>query len=138
MSFKDMKFYNEGEDCFDLSSINLLTCKEMEHIDYFDDVCEEVLKEEFSDDENEEKSLALMDAKDIKYKGKFEFLELSSREFEVYKPSIEEPPKLELQILPSHLRYGFLGDDSTLPIISFLLSEGKLLGVLKEHKRAMG
>nr|XP_016439702.1 PREDICTED: uncharacterized protein LOC107765549 [Nicotiana tabacum] len=33
------------------------------------------------------------------------------------KPSIEEPPKLELKPLPSHLRYEFLGPNSTLPVI---------------------
>ncbi|TXG46278.1 hypothetical protein EZV62_028217 [Acer yangbiense] len=32
-------------------------------------------------------------------------------------PSIEKPPTLELKQLPSHLRYAFLGDSSTLPVI---------------------
>ena len=32
-------------------------------------------------------------------------------------PSIERPPKLELKPLPSHLRYAFLSDNNTLPII---------------------
>ena len=31
-------------------------------------------------------------------------------------PCIQEPPKFELKELPSHLRYAFLGDNSTLPI----------------------
>ncbi|XP_050211584.1 uncharacterized protein LOC126661761 [Mercurialis annua] len=31
--------------------------------------------------------------------------------------SSEKPPKVELKILPAHLRYAFLGADSTLPII---------------------
>ena len=33
------------------------------------------------------------------------------------KPSIEEPPQLELKLLLSHLRYAFLGKSSELPII---------------------
>ncbi|KAK4709886.1 hypothetical protein R3W88_004399 [Solanum pinnatisectum] len=33
------------------------------------------------------------------------------------KPSIEEPPVLELKQLPSHLRYVFLGSNNTLPVI---------------------
>ncbi|XP_043702292.1 uncharacterized protein LOC122652570 [Telopea speciosissima] len=33
------------------------------------------------------------------------------------KPSIEEPPKLNLKVLPSHLRYAFLGQNQTLPIV---------------------
>ncbi|KAA3464785.1 RNA-directed DNA polymerase (Reverse transcriptase), Ribonuclease H-like protein [Gossypium australe] len=33
------------------------------------------------------------------------------------KPSVEEPPKLELKQLPKHLEYAFLGENSTLPVI---------------------
>jgi len=33
------------------------------------------------------------------------------------KPSIEEPPVLELKQLPNHLRYVFLGTNNTLPMI---------------------
>ena len=32
-------------------------------------------------------------------------------------PSIIKPPKLELKPLPTHLRYTFLGEGNTLPII---------------------
>ncbi|XP_050215107.1 uncharacterized protein LOC126666156 [Mercurialis annua] len=32
-------------------------------------------------------------------------------------PSLEKPPKVALKTLPAHLRYAFLGADSTLPII---------------------
>ena len=32
-------------------------------------------------------------------------------------PSIVKPPKLELKLLPTHLRYTFLGEGNTLPII---------------------
>ncbi|KAK0581724.1 hypothetical protein LWI29_017165 [Acer saccharum] len=57
-------------------------------------------------------------------------------------PSIEEPPKLELKQLPVHLRYAFLGESLSLPvIISASLSkveEEKLLRVLRSHKKAIG
>ena len=57
------------------------------------------------------------------------------------KPSVEEPPKLELKQLPDHLEYAFLGDNSIFPIIiaSDLQPSEKdeLLQVLKEHKRAI-
>ena len=50
------------------------------------------------------------------------------------KPSIEEPPQSELKVLPSHLRYAFLGNSSELPVIisaSLTLEhEEKLLRVL--------
>nr|XP_016508042.1 PREDICTED: uncharacterized protein LOC107825674 [Nicotiana tabacum] len=47
----------------------------------------------------------------------FEPLHLEKRETPPAKPSIEEPPKLELKPLPGYLRYEFLGPDSTLPVI---------------------
>ncbi|XP_070009850.1 uncharacterized protein [Nicotiana sylvestris] len=47
----------------------------------------------------------------------FEPLYLKNREAPPAKPSIEEPPKLELKPLPAHLRYEFLGPNSTLPVI---------------------
>ena len=55
---------------------------------------------------------------------------------------LEEPPKLELKPVPSNLRYAFLGQDSTFPvIINRSLSdveEEKLLRILREHKKALG
>ncbi|CAN6571001.1 unnamed protein product [Malus baccata var. baccata] len=57
-------------------------------------------------------------------------------------PSIVQPPTLELKSLPSHLKYVFLGDYETLPvIISSILTaqeEDKLVRVLREYKTAIG
>ena len=57
-------------------------------------------------------------------------------------PSFEQSPKIEQKPLPSHLRYAYLGDASTLPmIISTSLTaveEDKLLRVLINHKDALG
>ena len=57
-------------------------------------------------------------------------------------PSIEQLPKMEQKPLPSHLRYAYLGNSSTLPmIISASLTaieEDKLLRVLREHKDELG
>ncbi|KAM2179008.1 hypothetical protein ACFX1R_034029 [Malus domestica] len=57
-------------------------------------------------------------------------------------PSVVHPPTLELKPLPSHLKYVFLGDDETLPvIISSTLTaqeEDKLVKVLREYKTAIG
>nr|GEX83061.1 DNA-directed DNA polymerase [Tanacetum cinerariifolium] len=57
------------------------------------------------------------------------------------KPSIEEPPELELNDLPSHLEYAFLERTNKLPVIisKELKDEEKvvLLKVLKSHKRAI-
>ncbi|XP_071906754.1 uncharacterized protein [Coffea arabica] len=57
-------------------------------------------------------------------------------------PSVVQAPKLELKPLPKHLKYAFLGDRETLPvIISAHLSpsqEDKLVRILREHKEAIG
>ncbi|XP_070026304.1 uncharacterized protein [Nicotiana sylvestris] len=44
-------------------------------------------------------------------------LDLGNRKTPPTKPSIEERPVLELKPLPTHLRYEFLGSNSTLPAI---------------------
>ena len=57
------------------------------------------------------------------------------------KPSIEEPPEVELKQLPDYLQDAFLEKDSKLPmIIASKLSQvqkEKLLHVLSQHKRAI-
>lgn len=58
------------------------------------------------------------------------------------KPSIVEPPVLELKPLPSYFQYAFLGENKTLPVVisSSLDScqEEKLLDVLRTFKEAIG
>ncbi|XP_070025453.1 uncharacterized protein [Nicotiana sylvestris] len=72
----------------------------------------------------------------------FEPLRLEERKTLPAKPSIKEPPKLELKPLPPHRRYAFLRPNSTLPIIisSSLLDvqAEHLLQVLTECKIAIG
>ena len=57
-------------------------------------------------------------------------------------PCIEKPPIMEEKKLPKNLRYAYLREESTLPvIISSSLSdmeEEKLLKTLKEHKEVIG
>ena len=57
-------------------------------------------------------------------------------------PSLEQLPKIEQKPLPSHLRYAYLGNASTLPVIisvSLIASkEDKLLRVLGDHKNVLG
>ncbi|KAJ8775284.1 hypothetical protein K2173_020288 [Erythroxylum novogranatense] len=67
---------------------------------------------------------------------------LNNSKDEVAKPSIEVPPELELKQLPHHVKYAYLGENSTLPVIVSIkltnVQEEKLLRVLKGHKRAIG
>ncbi|XP_021834473.1 uncharacterized protein LOC110774242, partial [Prunus avium] len=58
------------------------------------------------------------------------------------QPSVIAAPTLTLKPLPPHLRYAYLGNSETLPVIIAAnlskLEEEKLLRVLREHKMAIG
>ncbi|KAK1410576.1 hypothetical protein QVD17_37113 [Tagetes erecta] len=58
------------------------------------------------------------------------------------KPSLESSPKVELKELPKNLKYAFLGEGETLPVIIAAdlnqQQEKVLLKVLKNHKAAIG
>ncbi|XP_073037779.1 uncharacterized protein [Primulina eburnea] len=66
----------------------------------------------------------------------------SEKEFDEKYENKDEPPVLELKPLPEELKYAFLGEDETYPVvISSKLSsnqEGKLVDMLKRHKNAIG
>ncbi|GKD25946.1 hypothetical protein Tco_1232160, partial [Tanacetum coccineum] len=68
-------------------------------------------------------------------------MDLKQSEVTEAKSSIEEPPKLELKDLPSHLEYAFLEENDKLPVIiaKGLKNDEKyaLLKVLKSHKMAI-
>ncbi|CAN6697901.1 unnamed protein product [Malus baccata var. baccata] len=74
--------------------------------------------------------------------GKYSDPILSSVSANKMLPLVVQPPTLELKPLPSHLKYVFLGEDDTLPVIisSSLTAqeESKLVRVLKEYKTAIG
>ena len=56
-------------------------------------------------------------------------------------PSIERPPQLEQNPLPTHLRNSYLGESSIVPVIISTslttVEEEKLLRVLRDHKDAI-
>jgi hypothetical protein len=68
-------------------------------------------------------------------------MDLKMADVKEVKPSIENPPELELKDLPPHLEYAFLEETNTLPVIisKDLKDEEKtqLLDVLKKHKSAI-
>ncbi|GJW82730.1 reverse transcriptase domain-containing protein [Tanacetum coccineum] len=68
-------------------------------------------------------------------------MDLKQSEMTKAKSSIEEPPKLELKDLPSHLEYAYLEKNDKLPVIiaKGLKDDEKeaLLKVLKSYKRAI-
>ncbi|CAM8940997.1 unnamed protein product [Rhodiola kirilowii] len=57
-------------------------------------------------------------------------------------PSVMQAPKIDLKPLPGHLKYAFLGDNDTLPVIIKIgLEAGQersLIKVLRQHKLAIG
>ncbi|KAH9794255.1 hypothetical protein KPL71_004834 [Citrus sinensis] len=97
----------------------------------------------FNNDSAIAEVIALLDAPLItdttKWKPKSELLPHSEKKI---GPSAEAPPKLELKALPDTLEYAFLGESDTLPVIISssldLEQKSKLLGILKEHKEAIG
>ncbi|KAH9681669.1 hypothetical protein KPL71_027055 [Citrus sinensis] len=97
----------------------------------------------FNDDSAIAEVSALLDAPLItdttKWKTKSELLPHSEKKI---SPSAEAPPKLKLKALPDTLEYAFLGESDTLPVIISssldLEQKGKLLGILKDHKEAIG
>ena len=92
--------------------------------------------------EEYESLVAALDRGDVWYKPMKYDLDMKNRESPPAKPSIKEAPKLELKVLPPHLRYEFLGDGDTLPvIIASNLNEQQvesLVKVLKRLRRAIG
>ena len=56
--------------------------------------------------------------------------------------SAVQPPRLDLKPLPSDLKYSFLGENETFPVIISsqldALQEGKLLQILRTHRNALG
>ena len=91
------------------------------------------------EDETVQEYVKWMDSSGLNRRKYYEYLGASPRRL---TPSIEKPPIMEKKQLSNHLRYTYLGEESTLPvIISSSLSnmeEGKLLKILKEHKEAIG
>ena len=68
---------------------------------------EEILEE--NEDGEEEEVSSISDKN-------FEQLDLSNRSM-VKTKSLEEPLVLEFKTLPTHLKYAYLGEESTLPVI---------------------
>ena len=98
----------------------------------------------FSSDGIEEYSSLVAELERNKYRSIKKKLELDIKypESPPARPSIEEAPKLELKVVPPHMRYLFVGrDDNLLVIIASDLNAQLvecLVGFLKRFKRAIG
>ncbi|XP_062113737.1 uncharacterized protein LOC133824778 [Humulus lupulus] len=140
--FNVMKFPNEIEECSRLSVIESIVAEKFHKEAFKDGVGVRSLEELEDLSEEEESQVTWVESKQplAKFRRPFESLNLSEGNFKPPKPSIQEPPKLELKPLPSHLKYAYLRDNKTLPvIISAMLGAKKeqvLLVALKKYTRA--
>ncbi|XP_044510154.1 uncharacterized protein LOC123228765 [Mangifera indica] len=84
---------------------------------------------------------AINECKELKNANNLSYIELPVSN-EKLIPSVLQAPELELKPLPNHLKYVYLGDGETLPVIisSKLIKqqEEKLVQILKKHKTAIG
>ncbi|XP_073120714.1 uncharacterized protein [Henckelia pumila] len=120
----------------------LLRVGEEKIIDTFQEPLEAALISEQVDvliDGIEEMTAYLNDNQSWRRGGKLRLEDLGDRkDLVLQKPSLEEPPTVELKPLPVHLKYMFLGENNKLPVIisSFLTGEmeARLMEVLKKHK----
>ncbi|XP_061338144.1 uncharacterized protein LOC133285009 [Gastrolobium bilobum] len=126
---KAIKFQDEGEDleeCYALTLLNNQHSRKTEEEEY---------EEEEEDPQQEEQICYLQERRP-------EPLIRTKKEKQLKRPSSEKPPELELKPLPQHLKYAYLGNNKTLPVIisSFLTKEqeGLLLDKLKKYQGAIG
>ncbi|KAL4272977.1 hypothetical protein GQ457_13G016720 [Hibiscus cannabinus] len=136
--FKSLKQHDDPEECQTISAVSKFNF-EVEDVD-LDKILAEASKikeAEFEDDEPQKVNWI------VNRPGmNFESLDLSSTSFNPNKPCIEQPPVLELKPFPEQLKYVYLGNDDTLPvIISSKLQheqEKQLINMLARHKKAIG
>ncbi|KAL5544690.1 hypothetical protein UlMin_008474 [Ulmus minor] len=140
--FDALNYPDEGsEECSFVKTIDSLVQKQIRRE-------QDNFKEELAQFEDgkllEEEKLELIKEKQAipQWTKRYESLELTSENFKENVPSIEKPLVLELKQLPSHLKYVYLGDNETLPVIisSYLTppQEENLIVTLKRHKKAIG
>ncbi|KAI4384140.1 hypothetical protein MLD38_009904 [Melastoma candidum] len=124
---KAMKMPNEVDECRYVDILEEVTVETI--LEAYELPTEDALLDETSEEE-------------AAFVRQFQRVEPLDRPETTIKPSIEEPPKLELKPLPDHLRYSYLGKNNTLPVIisSSLTNEQEemLLRVLREHQTAIG
>ncbi|KAH9735010.1 hypothetical protein KPL71_017596 [Citrus sinensis] len=112
-----MKNPNEVEDCNFLSVVDFVVADRM------DRCCSNEINKVTTFEDLEEKDVAAnqIDWKEDKQSDRhnkfIEHLNLSDREVKITLPYIESPPSFELKLLPSHLKYVYLGQNNTLPVI---------------------
>lgn len=125
--FKAMQFPKEAEDCLRIDWVESAVNEFSEGNVYGDPLETTLVSSHATIYPDALEYLNMLNASPsfIPHGKRFEALDRAEKANSQAKTSIEEPPVLELKQLPSHLRYAYLGDSSTLPIIiSASLDEG--------------
>ncbi|CAN6562528.1 unnamed protein product [Malus baccata var. baccata] len=121
-----MKFPNENHSCFAIDVIDSLA---QDHFDNLKDDALELVIAQGMDMKNietatkephgkNEESIVVPPSEEvIEMVAALESLPSQSVSTNKLLPSVVQPPTLELKLLPSHLKYVFLGEEETLPVI---------------------
>ena len=112
-----MRNPDEIEYCNFLSVVDLVVAGRV------DKCCSDVLNKVTTFEEVEKEDVAAIQTdwmdkqQSNRHNRAIEHLNLSDREVKTTLLSIESPPSLELKMLPSHLKYAYLGQNNTLLVI---------------------
>ena len=142
--FKAMKYPTDEEECHRIDLIEQLATEEMGKSLSNDPLETTLLGDEEIDDPEFVELLQTLDSlpRVSRFRPPVEPLHTKDAVVEKLKPSLDEPPALEFKPLPEHLRYAYLGELNSLPVIISAalnkLQEEKLLRVLRDHKSAIG
>ena len=137
--FEAMKFQSESDSCFSVDVVDKLVVESIkENSPQLPlEACIAKSKTTEVDDSASNECARLLEALQLIDESQdFDFQKENEKE------KNEEPLKLEFKPLPSHLKYVYLGDSETFPVIisSGLskLEEEQLIRVLREHRLAIG
>ncbi|XP_024041801.1 uncharacterized protein LOC112098980 [Citrus clementina] len=136
-----MKSLDEVQDYNLINIVDLIVVKRLNSC-YSNKEIKAVTFEELEDEDLETVDIAWLGEKQpVRIDKHFKSIHLSNREVKLYVPSIESPPILELKLLLSYLKYVYISDNNTFPlIISSSLNadqENGLVDVLGKYKKAI-
>ena len=134
--FNAVRHPAESDACFMIEAVEAIVPSQSGLIDPLEASLVQNAKEELS--EEAEEYVKWMDSFQPNIRKYYEPLGENTQNS---APAVEQPPQLEQKPLPNHLRYVYLGETSTFPVIISesltAVEEEKLLRVLRDHKDAI-
>ena len=111
---KGMKSHGEVEDCNFFSVVNFTVTKRIENCCSKKEIRAATFEELKEEDTAATQIAWLGEKQSVRHERHFEYLDLSNRKVKLTVSSIESPRNLEFKLLPSHLKYIYLGKNNTL------------------------